>query len=358
MAGADQSCYAFVGSFTTAERKARGDGIHLFKIGADGSFTHVRHAAKLDNPSFLIIDQARNILYAAHGDRDFASAFAIDPGTRELRELGRAATGGLNGVHLVLDPSRAFLVLANYTSGSVAVLPVSPNGSLSDAVQVLKFEGPSGPIRGEQDGARPHQVVLDPTGRFVLVPDKGLDRVFILRFDPAAGRLAPTEPGYVETRRGAGPRHLAFHPSLPIVWVLNELDSTITTYRWDDKQPSLTPLEIHTTLPTDFVGNSASAEIAVSSSGRVVMVTNRGHGGVAAFASDPSTGLLQPRQWLKTGRDPRFATMSPDGRFLLVANEQSDTIVTFGLDETGERLAETGIVVKTLSPVTIAFASE
>jgi 6-phosphogluconolactonase len=357
MAGADHSCYAFVGSFTTVERKARGDGIHLFKVGADGSFVHVRHAAKLENPSFLIIDQIRKVLYAAHGDRDFATAFAIDSGTKELRELGRAATGGLNGVHLVLDPSREFLVLANYSSGSVAVLPVASDGSLSDATQVLKLDGPPGPFRGEQDGARPHHVVLDPSGRFALVPDKGLDRVFILRFDQTAGRLLPTEPGYVETRRGAGPRHLAFHPSLPIVWVLNELDSTIATYRWDEKQPSLTPLEVHTTLPSDFVGNSASAEIAVSSSGRMVMVTNRGHGGVAAFASDPSTGLLRPKQWLKTGRDPRFATLSPDGHFLFVANEQSDTIVSLAVDDVGERLVETGMVMPTLSPVTIAFVS-
>jgi 6-phosphogluconolactonase len=133
-------------------------------------------------------------------------------------------------------------------------------------------------------------IVFDPSGRFVLVADKGLDRVFIFRFDASSGQLTPTEAGSVTTRPGAGPRHLAFHPKLPIVWVLNELDSTTTAYRWDDKGGTLTPTQVITTLPTEFTGYSTTAEIAVSSDGLFVYCSNRGHDSVAIYRANAEWG--------------------------------------------------------------------
>jgi 6-phosphogluconolactonase len=244
------SMFAYVGSFTTAQRKARGDGIHVYQADpATGAWTHIQHVGDLTNPSYLVVSRDQRFLYSVHGDEDYATAFALDPATGQAKVLNRAATGGKNGVRQAIDPSGKFLVMANYASGSVAVLPIAPDGSLKDQHQLVQLPGEPGPHKVEQQSSHPHDIVFDPSGKFVLVPDKGLDRVFVFRFDGATGRLTPTEQGSVKSRPGAGSRHLAFHPKLPIVWVLNELDSTIATYRFDTERGSLTPLQVMSTSP-------------------------------------------------------------------------------------------------------------
>ncbi|HEX9323201.1 MAG TPA: lactonase family protein [Xanthobacteraceae bacterium] len=350
--------FAYVGSFTTAQRKARGDGIHVYRADpATGALAHVQHIGDLVNPSFLALSPDQRFLYSVHGDLDYATAFALDGATGQAKLLNRAATGGKNGVRQAVDPSGKFLIVANYTSGSVAVLAIAPDGSLKDQHQLMALPGEPGPHKTEQPSSHPHDVVFDPAGRFVLVPDKGLDRVFVFRFDAAGGRLSPAEPDSVKTRPGAGPRHLAFHPKLPVVWMLNELDSTVATYRWDAERGALTPTQVITTLPTDFTGYSTTSEIAVTPDGRFVYGSNRGHDSVAIYAADASQGSLAAIGWqLTQGRVPRFVGLDPAGRFLHAANEQGDTIVTFRVDSGSGRLAPTGQVVNNASPVTIVFA--
>jgi 6-phosphogluconolactonase len=353
------SMYAYVGSFTTAERKARGDGINVYRVDpATGAWTQVQHVGDLVNPSYLALIRDQRVLYSVHGDGDYASAFALDPKSGEAKLLGRAATGGKNGVREALDPSGKYLVVANYSSGSVAVLPVGPDGALRDQHQLIPLPGEPGPHKVEQQSSHPHDIVFDPSGRFVLVPDKGLDRVFVFRFDGATGKLTPTEQGSVQARPGAGPRHVAFHPKLPIVWVLNELNSTMTTYRFDPYSGSLTPFQVTTTLPTDFTGESTAAEIAVSPDGRFVYGSNRGHDSVAIYAANVE-GLLSPAGWQPTqGAGPRFIGLDPSGRFLNAANEQGDNVVTFKVDSASGKLTPTGQVIKNGSPVTIVYAGK
>src|SRR5262249_55058587 len=208
---------------------------------ATGAWTHVQHIGDLVNPSYLALSGDQRFLYSVHGDEAHATAFALDRTSGEAKLLGKGSTGGKNGVRQAVDPSGKFLVVANYSSGSVAVLPIMPDGSLKDQHQLVALPGEPGPHKVEQASSHPHDIVFDPSGRFVLVADKGLDRVFVFRFDPASGRLSPAEPGSVATRPGAGPRHLAFHPKLPIVWVLNALDSTAATYRWGAEHACPTP---------------------------------------------------------------------------------------------------------------------
>jgi 6-phosphogluconolactonase (cycloisomerase 2 family) len=353
------SMYAYVGSFTTADRKARGDGIHVYRVDpATGGWTHVQHVGNLVNPSYLALSHDQRVLYSVHGDSDFASAFALDPKTGEAKPLGRAATGGKNGVREALDPSGKYLVVANYSSGSVAVLPIGPDGALKDQHQLVQLPGEPGPHKVEQQSSHPHDIVFDPSGRFVLVPDKGLDRVFVFRFDGATGKLTPTEQGSVQSRPVAGPRHLAFHPKLPIVWVLNELNSTIATYRFDPQSGSLKPLQVITTLPTDFTGYSTAAEIAATPDGRFVYSSNRGHDSVAMFSSN-AEGLLSPVGWQSTqGAGPRFIGLDPAGHFLNAANEQGDNVVTFKVDTASGKLTPTGQNIKNGSPVTIVYAGK
>jgi 6-phosphogluconolactonase (cycloisomerase 2 family) len=352
--------YAYVGSFTTAQRKARGDGIHVYRTDpATGAWTHIQHIGDLVNPSYLALSHDQRFLYSVHGDEDYATAFALDPVTGQAKLLNRAATGGKNGVREAVDPSGKFLVMANYASGSVAVLPIAPDGSLkTDGNFVVVLPGEPGPHKVEQMSSHPHDVVFDPSGRFVLVPDKGLDRVFVFHFVGETGFLAPSPQGSVKSRPGAGPRHLAFHPKLPIVWVLNELDSTIATYQFDTELGALKALQVMSTLPTDFTGYSTTAEIAVSPDGRFVYGSNRGHDSVTIFAANPQ-GLLSVVGWQPTqGSGPRFIGLDPAGHFLYAANEQGDTVVTFAVEGSSGKLTPTGQVVKNGSPVTIVFAGK
>ena len=245
------------------------------------------------------------------------------------------------------------------TLGTVAVLPILPDGSLADQHQLLPLPGEPGPHRTQQPSSEPHDVVFDPSGHFVLVPDKGLDRIFVFRFDAGTGRLTPAEPDSVKSRPGTGPRHLAFHPRLPIVWVLNELDSTTTTYRWDGQRGTLLPIQVITTLPTDFTGYSTTAEIAVTTDGRTFYCSNRGHDSVAIYATEATTGLLRPIGWQSTlGAGPRFVVLDPSDRFLHAANENGDTIVTFAVEARSSKLTPTGQVVKNGSPATIVFTGQ
>lgn len=348
---------AFVGSFTTARRKARGTGIHVYRIDPQqGGWELTDHVGDLVNPSFLMTDAARRILYAVHGDCDYVTAFSIDPLAGTLRLLGQARTGGMNGVHLSLDPTGRFLIVANYASGSLGVLPVRPDGSLANFTQQLELPGPNGPHRTEQTGSHPHQIVFDPSGRFVLVPDKGLDRVFVLGFDPEQGRLALPAAAPAVLGPGAGPRHAAFHPRRPFVFVANELDSSVATCRWDEDTGTLVPLHVASSLPADFFGASTAAAIVVTCDGDHVYASNRGQDGIAHFTFDEVLCRLDVVGWTPAGgRDPRFMTRDPSGEILLVANEQEDNVTAFRIDARGGCLTPLGDAMHSASPTTIAF---
>lgn len=350
--------FAYVGSFTTPKRIARGDGIHTYRAEpATGKWTHIQHIPDLLNPSFLVLGRDERYLYSVHGDADYATAFTLDAQTGLAAPLNRASTGGNNGVRQAIDRSGRFLVVANYASGSVAVLAIAEDGSLKDQHQLVPLEGECGPHEVEQTSSHPHDVVFDPTGRFVLLPDKGLDCIFVFRFDETSGRLSPAKSEPVKSRPGAGPRHVAFHPALPIAWVLNELDSTTTAYDWNRESGDLHPIQSISTLPTDFTGSNTAAEITVSPDGRFVYCSNRGHDSIAQYAANPETGLLTSAGWQSTqGNGPRFITLDPAGCFLYAANENSDTVVTFKVDADSGALSPTGQIIKAGSPVAIAFA--
>lgn len=203
--------FAYVGSRTTRERNARGEGISVFTVDQDhGRLELVQVVRDLVNPSFLALDKAGAHLYAVHGDMSDISAFRVDRATGKLEFVNRQTTGGKNPVHLAIDPSGRHVVVSNHLSSSLAVLPILPDGSLGALEQLVTLEGPLGPHRVEQKLAKPHFNPFDPSGRFVIVQDKGLDRTFSFRFEN--GRLTPADPAFVVSREGAGPRHMAFAP--------------------------------------------------------------------------------------------------------------------------------------------------
>jgi 6-phosphogluconolactonase (cycloisomerase 2 family) len=348
--------FAYVGGYTSKDRNGRGDGINVYRIDeSSGAWGHVQRLGDLVNPSWLTLDRRRPMLYSAHGEGHEATAYAIEPASGRLRVLNRQPTQGKNGVRLGIDASDRFLVCANYGSGTVAVLPIEPDGSLGPLRDLVPLTGHTGPHPTEQTSAHPHDVAFDPRGRFCLVPDKGLDAVFVFRVE-ADGKLIPATPPWVASRAGAGPRHAGFHPTGPFAYVLNELDSTLTTYGFDADTGALEPRQTVGTLPLAFTGPNTTSEIAVAPSGRFVYASNRGHDSVAIFAVEPGTGTLSPLRWEPTrGKTPRFVGLDPAGAMLYAANQDSDTIVAFGVDRQAGTLTPTGRIVAVGSPSTIVF---
>lgn len=349
--------FAYVGSRTTRERNARGAGMTVYRVIPDAvDWEPVQVLSDLVNPSFLALDRSNRHLYAVHGDQTEISAFRIDPITGKLEFNNRVATGGKNPVHLAIDPTNRFIVVANHLTSTLAVLPIGAHGELGAPCDLVTLSGAIGPHRTEQPFAKPHQVVFDRSGRFIAVPDKGLDRVFVFRFDAEDGKLAAVTTATMATREAAGPRHIAFHPDNGFAYVVNELDSTVNACRFDAASGRLQPFQVLSSLPDTWVANNRAAEIETSADGRFVYVSNRGHDSIGAFAVAPASGRLNPVGWQPCcGKTPRFFALSPEGRSLIIANEESDDIWQLPVDTASGALEHGRMVARTGSPVCIVF---
>jgi len=355
-AAAREPRFVYVGSYTSEGRKARGEGLSAYRIDpASGRWARVHLLNREVNPSYLAVDPKRPVLYAVHSEANQVSAFSINESTGELTLINRQSCGGDNPVHLALDATGRFLAVANYGSGSVIVLPVGVNGSLGARTDLVALKGELGPHRTEQSVPHPHQCPFDPTGRIVVVPDKGLDRLFVFRLDTVRGVLVPGDPPSVKVRSGAGPRHIGFNPKLPYAYVINELDSTVSTFRFSSSG-ALDPLQILPSVPAAYTGDNTGAAIDVAPSGRFVYVSNRGHDSIGIFRVDQSTGLLSPVAWEPTtGATPRFIGLDPAGERLYAANQRADTIVEFDVDQAGGALKATGRIVVAGTPVCVVW---
>jgi 6-phosphogluconolactonase len=351
------SFFAYVGSRTTRARNARGDGISIFALNQErGSLELIGVESNLVNPSFLALNKNGDVLYTVHGDQECVSAFHVNAKTGSLSFLNQQSCQGRNPVHLALDPTQRFLIVSNHLSGALAVLPIAADGSLQEVSQRLEMKGCAGPHKIEQPFSKPHFSPFDPSGKFVLVPDKGLDRVFSFRFEN--GRLSEAPSPWIDSREGAGPRHLAFHPLRPLVYVVNELDSTVTACKFDDELGDLQPFQILSTLPDSYTGNSRASEIEIDAAGRTLYASNRGLDSVAVFSIDQDSGrLLMQHVVPSEGKTPRYFALSPNGRWMFVLNEDSDNIVTFAVDAESGDLQTTGLKVLCGSPVCMVFKS-
>jgi 6-phosphogluconolactonase len=345
--------FAYVGSYTTPERKGHGNGINVYGVDPrNGAFRHVQQLGGLENPSYLAINKAGTHLYSVHGDRSEATAYTIDARTGRLSVLNRQSTGGYNVIHLDFDATGRFLVVTNYGTDTIAALPIAKDGSLGPYSTLTTVTGTPGPHRREQNNIRPHHNPLDREGKHFFLPCKGGDVVIAYRLDRKRG--VAVEAARVTSRPGAGPRHIDFHPGKPYAYVINELDSTITTYR--KSGPVLAPLQTIPSCPDGFTGYSTGAEIRVGRRGRHVYVTNRGHDSIGVFAIDPSRGTLSPKQWVPTnGGVPRFFAFDRAERFLYVANQGGDTIFAYKVGRDG-KLSPTRIRVAVGSPACIVFS--
>jgi len=382
-ASSSKRLIAYVGSRTTAARNARGAGITVWEVGNDGrDWTLLQTVAADDanpdtpaapgmipiNPSFLALSANSRFLYAVHGDDTRVSAFSVAPNGL-LTVLNTVDAGHRNPVHLTLDPSGRWLVVAFLAvPGSAVSIALGSDGSLGAIGSVLDLPGTPGPHKTQQVGSNPHHVVFDPSGRWLTIVDRGFDRIFVASFDSTTGAMELNEPGWTQTREIEGPRHIVFHKTRPLAFVVTELRSSVIAYRWDNTAGVLTPLQVVAAQPPTMTGDTRGAEIAISRSGRYLYVSNRSGAGdntpggpdpdtIGIFSISPS-GLLDPVRWVSTeGIRPRYFGLVPDGRRLFAANEVTDTIVGFSVRGDGRRLKSDGVVARTGSPVCIVFSS-
>ena len=357
--------WVYVGTYTSTPPWARGraEGIYVYRLDpASGALTPAQTVGGVVNPSFLAIEPRGRFLYAAEeatatGDEPggAVSAFARDPASGALTFLNRQLSHGDDPCYVSVDRTGRFVFVANYTSGSVVVLPIGDDGRLGPASDVRRHEGSSVDPR-RQAGPHAHSIVPAPTGGHVLVADLGLDQVLVYRPEPTRGSLLPHDPPAASLPPGSGPRHLAFAPDAARAYVINELGSTLTSCTWDGAHGTLTPRQTVSTLPAGFDGRNSCADVRVAPSGRFVYGSNRGHDSIAIFAVDAATGTLTPAGHESTqGRTPRGFAIDPTGTFLLAANQESDTIVTFRIDAETGQLTPTGQVAASPSPVCVAF---
>jgi 6-phosphogluconolactonase len=353
--------WMYVGTYTGYPGR-HGKGIYAFRfLSSTGELAEAGLVAETPNPSFLVIHPSGNFLYAVNEgpaedeSMGMVSAFSVDRKTGQLHLLNQQASQGDAPAHLALDHTGRWLIVANYTGGSLASFPVKDNGGLGDAVAVIRHSGSS--VRADrQSGPHPHQAVISPDNRFVLIPDLGLDQVRVYRLDLSSGTLHPDNAATAAVEPGSGPRHLAFHPNGRFVFLINELTSTIAVFDYDAATGLLTERQTDPALPKGFTGTSIAAEIATDRTGKVLYASNRGSDDLAILTIDAAQGTLSAVAHVSTrGKSPRHFAIDPTGQYLFAANQESNNIVQFRIDTGTGELRPTGTVLDLPSPVCVAF---
>jgi 6-phosphogluconolactonase len=350
----------YFGTYTATNSK----GIYVSRFdAASGELTAPALAAESVNPTFLAITPDHRFLFAANETKSFAgkpggsvTAFKLDARTGKLKFLNQQSSGGTDPCHLAVDDNGKHVVVANYSSGSVAVLPVKHNGFIGAPASVIQHHGSSvNPQR--QAGPHAHCVAMDATSHRVFVCDLGLDKVMIYRLDESTGQLVTNENPPAEFKPGSGPRHMVFHPDGKHAYVINELSSTLTAFDYDSKLGALKETQTISTLPENFRGINTDAEVVIHPSGKFIYATNRGDDSITVFAMDAQTGRLDfVERQPSLGKTPRCFAIDPTGQYLIAANQNSDNIVIFRINDQTGRLTPTGQEFQVGKPVCVVFA--
>jgi 6-phosphogluconolactonase len=283
------------------------------------------------------------------------SAFAVDPATGGLTFLNRQSAHGGGTCFVTVDQTGHYVLAANYRSGTAVILPIEAEGRLGEASDWVQHTGSSVNAQ-RQEGPHAHSINLDPFNRRAYVPDLGIDKIMIYQVDLTEGKLIANDPPFAQLQAGAGPRHFAFHPNGRYAYGINELDSTMTAFLYNEADGSLTEQETLSTLPADFTGSSACADVHVHPNGRFLYGSNRGHDSIVLYEIDEATGRLTLIGHESTqGEHPRNFGLDPTGSFLLVANQNTDNVVIFRIDQDTGQLTPTGQILDVPSPVCVKF---
>lgn len=351
----------FVGTYTDDGSKSK--GIYAYRFDANtAEITPIGLVAETTNPSFVALHPNGRFLYAVNEVGNYkgpnsggVSAFSIDRATGKLTFLNEVPSRGADPCYIMVDKTGKYVLVANYTGGSVAVFPVLEDGKLGEASAFVQHTG-HGSDPKRQEGPHAHSIDLSLDNRFAMVDDLGLDELLVYKFDSATGSLTPNNPKSAKLDPGAGPRHFVLHPSGKFAYVVAEMHSSVTAFSNDAKTGTLKPLQTLSTLPKGFSGENDDAEIQMHPSGKFLYASNRGHDSVAVFAIDPKKGTLTSIEDTPTqGKIPRSFEIDPTGRFLFAANQKSDNIVVFRIDAKTGHLTPAGQVLEVASPVCVKF---
>jgi 6-phosphogluconolactonase len=353
----------YVGTYTQEGSASKGIYAYRYDTGS-GQLAAIGLAAETANPSFLAAHPNHRFLYAVNELTNFqgqksgaVSAFAIDRDTGKLTLLNQVASRGADPCYITVDKTGKYVLVANYTGGSVAVFPVLEDGRLGEASAFVQHTG-RGTNPERQEGPHAHSIDLSLDNRFAIVDDLGLDEMLVYPFDATKGSLLTDGVKIAKAAPGAGPRHFALHPNGKFGYVIDEMQSTVSVFRYDSAAGTLQPLQTTSSLPKAFSGKDESAEIQVHPSGKFLYASNRGHDSIAVFTIDAHKGTLTPVEYVSTkGAGPRHFEIDPTGAMLFAANEKSDNIVVFRINLQSGRLTPTGKVLEISQPVCVKFVA-
>lgn len=379
----DEPLFAYVGTFSAPLKDTlptqvdlppgNGRGIHIFQVDrSTGALTEAGVYEMGTSPSHLAFNADGTRLYSANetdrvGDQKHGSISAFRVAADgSLQRLNTVPSGGAGPTYVCVHPSGQYLLAANYFGGSVAVLPIQQDGSLGAATEVQATAGPIGPTRATNappgsfafsghDRTHAHQIATDPERRYILHVDLGLDRIYVWRFDPLAGKLAANDPPWVALPPGDGPRHFDFHPNGRWLYSIQEEGSTVVLFDYDAVAGRLTERQTISSLPPGYAGSNFCSEILVSSDGKFLYAGNRLHDSIGIFSiADDGELKFVGYEWTR-GNYPRSFEFDPSGRFLYSCNQRADNIAIFRVDRDEGTLHFTEQYVPVGNPSCIVF---
>jgi 6-phosphogluconolactonase len=350
--------YLLVGTYTAGKSQ----GIYVYRFNSiTGDFDSV-NMIKTSNPSFLAVSPDQKFVYAVHenannGKGGEVAAFSFNKEQGRLSFINQQLSGGDHPCYVSVDKTGKWIAAANYTSGSLSVLPINKNGGVDSATTVIQHNGYS--VNSErQQGPHVHCTIFSKDNKYLFAADLGIDKLMIYSFDEKTGKLTETNPGFVMTEPGAGPRHFTFHPNNKYAYLIEELTGTISAYRYANGDFEL--LQNISALPPDYMGPIGSADIHTSPDGKFLYASNRGESNtIAIFKINQKNGWLTFVGHQSTlGKTPRNFNFDPSGNFLLAANQNSDEITIFKVDKKTGLLSDTGKRIKVGNPVCIKWISK
>jgi 6-phosphogluconolactonase len=343
-----------VGTYTSGNSK----GISVYRFYAEtGRLAYLNQITGVSNPSYLCVSNNNKFVYAVNeGTQGEVSSFAFEPKVGALTFINKVSTLGADPCYVSVDKAQKSLFVANYSGGNIAVLPLNDDGSIAPAVQTIRDEG-NGPNKDRQEKAHVHTAVLSPDEKYVLYTDLGTDKLNITRYKAKKSNpLTPAEPAFVSVAPGAGPRHIVFSPDKKTLYLITEMGSSVIAYDYNNGK--LKQKQTVTLLPDGFTGITGAADIHVSPDGRFLYASNRGEANdISIFSINQETGMLTfVDRKSSNGRGPRNFVIDPTGSFLLVANQNTDSIVTFRIDKNTGKLTDTYYKIEIGNPVCLKFA--